>query len=150
MLVVPTVVAGTTANCDSDLGVRVRILALLLILPSLCFADDWTREDTYTQAALTALLIVDWGQTRYLVKHPIDPKQPDGTYNWRAEGYNRFLGEHPSIGRVNNYHVAVLAGHAAISTLLPPGWRKGWQYVWIGIESDTVYRNHHIGLRVDF
>lgn len=129
---------------------RLAPILLLLATSAAHAGDDWTREDTYRQAAMTALLIVDWGQTRYLVKHPIDPKQPDGTYNWRKEGYNSVLGEHPSIGRVNNYHVIVIAGHAAVSTMLPSDWRKAWQYVWIGIEADTVYRNHHIGLKVDF
>jgi hypothetical protein len=128
----------------------VRLIAILLLLPSLCFAGDWTREDSYRQTALTALLIIDWGQTRYIVKHPIDPKRPDGTYNWRKEGYNPILREQPSIGRVNNYHAAVIVGHAAIGMILPPDWRKSWQYVWIGIEADTVYRNHHIGIKVNF
>lgn len=129
---------------------RLALLLLLFVAGTAHAGDDWTREDSYRQAALTALLVIDWGQTRYLVKHPIDPKQPDGTYNWRKEGYNRFLGEHPSIGRVNNYIAVAIAGHAAISMLLPPDWRKGWQYVWIGLETDTVYRNHHIGLKIDF
>ena len=133
----------------------MRWLFLLLVLSGAARAeglnlDPWTREDTYRQAALTALLVVDWGQTRYLVKHPIDPVQANGTYNWRAEGYNRFLGEHPSLGRVNSYFLAAIVGHAAISYVLPCSLRHGWQYVWIGIEANTVERNHHIGIKMDF
>jgi len=132
---------------------RYALLLLAFALP--CHAeglnlDKWTREDSYRQAAVTVLLVVDWAQTRYLVRHPIDPKQADGTYNWRSEGYNRVLGEHPSIGRVNNYFLAATLGHAAISALLPPDWRKAWQYVVIGVEANTVERNHHIGIKMEF
>src|SRR6266699_7098228 len=31
--------------------------------------DPWTREDTYRQAALTGLVVMDWGQTLYVAKH---------------------------------------------------------------------------------
>jgi len=125
---------------------------LLLVFLAGCSpacADDWTREDTYRQSALTALLVVDWAQTRWIVKHPRDPVQPDGTYQWRAEG-NRLLGEHPSIGRVNGYFAASIIGHAAISYVLPRDWREAWQYVWIGIEINTTRRNHAMGIRMEF
>jgi hypothetical protein len=103
------------------------------------WGKDWTREDTYRQVAVTALLIVDWGQTRWIAKHPSQLYET-----------NHFLGEHPSIARINNYFAASILWHAAISTLLPPDWRKGWQYVWIGIELEYVRRNYHIGVKVDF
>ena len=110
-----------------------------LNLPPETWGKDWTREDTYRQSVLTVLLVVDWGQTRYIAKHPLQHKE-----------MNQFLGEHPSVGRVNNYFAASILGHAVISYILPPDWRKGWQYVWIGIEFGVVQRNHSIGIKVDF
>lgn len=149
-------VAGTAANCGSDLGVRVRVLTLLLLLPSLCFADDWTREDSYRQAALTALLIADWGQTRWIVKHPQNQIQSCASqvpcsraYESRSES-NHLLGEHPSIGKVNNYFSAFAVGHAAISYLMPPAWRQGWQYIFIGTEFDAVLGNRSMGVKMEF
>lgn len=109
-----------------------------LNLPESTWAKDWTREDTNRQAVVTALLVVDWGQTRYIAKHP------------EFHETNPLLGEHPSIGQVNNYFVASILAHATVSMILPPDWRKGWQYIWIGIEADTVDRNRHIGIKVSF
>lgn len=120
------------------MGIR-RLLALLLLLPSLCFAGDWSREDTYRQSALTGLLIADWAQTRYIAKHS----------NTFYET-NTVLGKYPSVGRVDNYFALSIVAHAAISTVLPNAWRQGWQYVWIGIELEKVAHNHSIGVRMNF
>ena len=129
---------------------RLLLLCALLLACSPAHAEglnlspetwgkDWTREDTYRQGGLTVLLIVDWGQTRWIARHPLQHKE-----------MNQFLGEHPSVSRVNNYFAASILGHAAISAVLPPDWRKGWQYVWIGIELGYVQNNHSIGIKVDF
>jgi hypothetical protein len=63
---------------------------------------------------------------------------------------NPILGDHPTAGQVDAYFVGVIAGHAAVSYLLPRGWREGWQYVWIGLEVNQVYRNRSIGIRFAF
>jgi len=54
------------------------------------------------------------------------------------------------MGRVNKYMAAHTVGHAAVSYLLPPPWRKGWQYVWIGLEANQVRRNASAGIKIDF
>jgi hypothetical protein len=116
------------------------------------WGEDWTREDTYRQAALTALLVVDWGQTKEAAR-----KNEDQTYcgynggsctpSYREVGFARyFIGEHPSVRQVNNYFALSILGHAAISYVLQSEWRKGWQYVLIGIEIDVV----RIGLKMEF
>src|SRR2546421_10215995 len=117
----------------------MKFVSLLLLFPSLCFAGDWSIEDTYRQSALTALLIADWSQTRWAMKHPE-----------KFTELNTILGDHPSMGRLNNYATAEIVGHAAISYMLPPEWRKGWQYVWIGVETHAVYRNHKVGVKFSF
>lgn len=125
---------------------------LLLLATSVAHAgDDWTREDTHRQAALTALFVVDWAQTRWSIKHneefPCEKNaQPCGFYKEQ----NPFLGEHPNIGKVNNLIGASIIGHAAIAYMLPRGWREGWQYVWIGIEINAVYYNHSAGIKLKF
>jgi len=141
MLVVPAVVAGFAAYLDSYLGVRMRILALLFLLPSLCFADDWSKEDTYRQAALTALLVADWAQTRYIAKNPDKFHEIDAS---------RFIGEHPSTGKVNVYFATYIVSNATVSYLLPQNWRQAWQYLYIGYETKTVLKNRSIGIKMDF
>jgi hypothetical protein len=123
------------------------VLGLLLVVLAGCspaWADDWTREDTYRQTALTALLVVDWAQTRWIVKHP-DPI--NGVQH--SEG-NPLLGSHPSVGRVNNLLAASIIAQAGIAYMLPPEWRRGWQHVWIGIEAGAVFHNHSVGVKLEF
>jgi hypothetical protein len=125
------------------------VLYILLLLPSAASAhDDWTTGDTVRQGVVTALLVVDWGQTRWIVKNPTDPVR-DGTYNWRAEA-NPILGSYPSIGKVNTYFTAAIIGHAAVSYFLPRGWRDGWQYVWIGAEINQIAHNRSMGIKIAF
>lgn len=131
-------------------------LLLLSALALPCHADDWTTADTARQGALTALLVADWGQTRWIVKHPRDQIQScasqapcSRTYESRSES-NRLLGERPSIGKVNNYFAAFALGHAAISYVLPKEWRQGWQYIFIGTEIDAVLANRSMGVKMEF
>ena len=113
-----------------------------LKFPESMWGKDWTREDTYRQGVLTALLIVDWGQTLYIAKHP---------ETYREVGTAKsFIGEHPSVGKVNSYFVFGIAFSAAVSILLPPDWRKGWQYIYIGYEFSYVQNNRSIGIKMDF
>jgi hypothetical protein len=83
--------------------------------------------------------VVDWAQTRYIIKHPEERHE-----------LNSLLGSYPSAVRVNNYFVASIAGHAVVSYLLPPNWRRGWQYVWIGINAEVIHRNRSVGVKIDF
>lgn len=127
----------------------MRFLMLLLLLPALAQADDWTREDTYRQTALTGLLVADWAQTRWAIKH----NEKHCSYQENCHSYeedNALLGKHPSIGKLNTLVGASIVGHAAMARVLPSEWRKGWQYVWIGIETNAVYRNHQVGIKFHF
>jgi hypothetical protein len=111
---------------------------LLMLFSTSCFAGDWTTADTARQATFTGLAVIDWAQTRYIAKHP--------------EFYetNAVLGPHPSTGRVDLYFPVAIVGHAAISYILPPSWRQGWQYVWIGVETQKTTHNHSIGIKMSF
>lgn len=125
----------------------MRVLTLLLLLPSLCLADDWTREDSYRQAALTALLVADWAQTRWAIKQ--NEKGCARSCQIYEEG-NPILGKHPNLGKTNNLIAASIVGHAAVAYILPHKWREGWQYVWIGIEANAVNRNQSVGIKMAF
>ena len=90
-----------------NIGMRF-VLALLVFFSSFANADEWTKHDTDRQAALTALLVADWGQTRWIAKNPSESLEK-----------NPLLGSSPSLGRVNAYFATSIIGHAAISYMLP-------------------------------
>lgn len=103
------------------------------------YASDWTKADTARQMAYLTLHVADWGQTRYIAKNPN-----------RYLEKNLFLGGHPSLSRVDSYFAFTALAHTAISYALPPDWRRGWQYITIGVEAGAVGYNYSIGLKMDF
>jgi len=135
----------------------MRTLALLLLAGCASIAqaeglnlDPWTTGDTVRQGALTALLVADWAQTRHMATHSCPESNPTCAVPFgEGGGAHAFIGSHPSVGQVNNYFAASVIGHAAISYMLPRGWREGWQYVWIGIEAQTV-RTNYVGIKYGF
>ena len=107
---------------------------LLLLLLSSC-AHNWTRSDTYRQAAVIGLEIIDWRQTRYIANHPREYYE-----------MNPILGEHPSPGRVNTYFATMIAANVAVTALLPPPYRAWWQYISIGTQGFVVIHNFDAGI----
>jgi len=119
--------------------VRIAAFVLLLAVCGCAHAEEWSRADTARQAAYTALHLADWAQTRYITTHRQDFVET-----------NAMLGERPSLGRINNYFAATLAGHYAISALLPTKYRPYWQYGTITIEAYFVLHNRAIGIGFQF
>ena len=116
------------------------ILILIFILPLPAFADEWTTHDTERESAYIALLVADWAQTRYCIRHP-----EKGFYE-----QNALLGKHPSQGKIDAVVTLSAVGHYYISSILPKEWRKAWQYVTIGIEGSVVVHNWSVGAKVKF
>ena len=117
----------------------MRCLGFLLLVPSLCFAGDWSREDIYRQAAFTTLLAIDCAQTRYEISHP-----------GRTREGNTLIGPYPSKGKINNICLATGLGHFGISYVLPQKIRNDWQWATIIIEAVVVRDNYRIGARMEF
>jgi hypothetical protein len=148
--------------CQIKAGATIaRALGIGILLfagASVARADDWSTADTVRQGVLTGLLVADWAQTRWLVKYEGTPGHcsavnlnlPDPCVSRSYSEVNGLLGEHPSTGKVNAYFAAAIVGHAAISYMLPRGWREGWQYVWIGVEANTVHHNRSLGIKLAF
>lgn len=101
--------------------------------------DEWTTSDTKRQAVYLTLHTIDWAQTRYIAKNPD---------KWRE--LNPLIGEHPSVGRVDGYFATGALLHTGIAYVLPEKWRKGFQYVTIGIEAGITARNYHLGIKTSF
>jgi len=120
-----------------------------LAFSTTCHAFEWTKTDTAFQAAQTAALVVDWAQTRYAARD----------WNRQAEHQeervhyketNPFLGEYPSMRKVDRYFIGYMVGTAAVSIVLPNPYRRIWQTFWIVYEVDVARKNHSIGIKVRF
>jgi hypothetical protein len=124
------------------------VCALAFAHTSAFAADPWSTGDTVREVINASLLVTDWAQTRYAVQHPC------GQYEFCTDpnhehGYARyFISEHPTLGQVDAYFAASIVLHAAISYVLPRGWRDGWQYGTAVLELRTVIRNHHAGIDI--
>src|SRR3990167_6853664 len=89
-----------------------KLILILCFLP-LSAQADWDRVDKLLGATAVASLVVDWGQTRYIAKHPEN-----------YEERNLILGKHPSVGRVNVYFTGAILGTLLFANWLKPVNRK--------------------------
>ena len=121
-----------------------RLIILLLLSFSLfsCagmteyrFAKKWTKTDTALEMTYIGLTLIDWGQTRCIVKE-------------NYEETNIILGKHPSMEKVDTLIPLGIAAHAVLAGALPPKYRRYWQVFWIGVEGSAVLHNYNIGLRI--
>ena len=112
---------------------------LLLLFPSLCFAGDWSKEDTLWQIGYTALLTADCVQTRWAASHPK-----------AFEEGNPVMGLHPSKGQIDNACLAMAFANFGISYVLPIEYRRFWQFSSIVIEGTVVFHNASIGIKMEF
>lgn len=116
----------------------MKTIIIFLLLSTPVYAQDWTKQDTITEGVYLALHAIDYFQTKEIARNPA------------FKEYNPILGEHPSSGRINTYFALTAIGHAAISYVLKPKYRRYWQFVTIGIQSYTVCHNYHVGVRFSF
>ena len=121
---------------------KITLIFVFLFFHSIAIAAEdnrWTGKDTAWQTAYTVLHIADWGQTRYIAKHP-------ERFNER----NAILGDHPSTRKVDAYFATTLVAHTAISYVLPVKYRRVWQAVTIAVEGNAVAHNMKIGIKFGF
>ena len=116
----------------------VICIIILLITVKPVTANDWTRQDTYYQAGYTMLLFADYLQTMEIIE--------DGS----LYETNPILGRYPSKQETSAYFASCAITAAVAAFLLPPKQRR-WLYIFlIGIESNTIYHNYQIGIRINF
>lgn len=113
------------------------IILLLLLLPSCAHLkiDSWDRIELGEAAILTALMVIDYGQTSKISRNPD-----------QFHELNPVLGEHPNQGAVNTYFPIAWAFKLAVAHFLPHDWRKVWLAVWIGESAMCVGHNANRGL----
>lgn len=116
---------------------RAIVLCLaLLALPAQ--AREWTDEELRWGAALAVTRLVDWGQTRYIAKHPD-----------RFREVNPLIGDHPSLGEVNRHFIVSTALMFAAAHYLPQ-YRTRLLQVYVVVGAGYVVHNIGIGVRFQF
>lgn len=112
-----------------------------LLTVALLAGDPWTPADTAWQTSLTALKVVDWGQT-------LDIAAQCGAGQFHE--MNPILSRCPSRNAVHAYFAVSTAGHAVVAYLLPQPYRRVWQTVWVGIQGTNAWWNYRAGIQVAF
>lgn len=97
--------------------------------------EGWSREDTYRQAAFTALHGIDWAQTREIA-------QDDRFY----EG-NPIMGAAPSLSGVDMFMGIFLVIGLMLPALLKPCYRDKAQYVMMSVKAGVIVHNYQMGIR---
>jgi len=118
---------------------KTFIIALLLLVSSSAFADEWSTGDTYREATFQTLWAIDALQTHTIAENPDQ---------WHEE--NSYLGLHPTIGAVNRYFLVGSVLHFGVAKLLPEKYRAPFQYGTIAIEVGYVAHNYSIGVQAKF
>lgn len=116
------------------------------------FYKPWTKTEITQEVIWQALHLIDWGQTRYIAKHPDEYDEVES---------ERWIGRNPSASRVDKFMIVTGLLHWGISWLIPNkigfdvwgydfNWRTIFQAVTIVKTAGTVYHNNSIGIRVEF
>jgi hypothetical protein len=117
----------------------MRHLLILLSFIGCANAEPWDTTDKVLGTAAVATIIVDWGQTRYIAKHPD-----------QYDENNIILGKHPSVEKVNAYFVGYIASTLLIADWLSTPNRKLFLGVISVFEIAVTAHNRSIGLKVAF
>jgi hypothetical protein len=137
----------------------IKITTLLIFFISINVAysaDKWDKEDLILASIFTATTVIDWGQTRDMVK--INEKTGltrgyiDGQWISRLphRETNYLLGNYPTIGKVDTYMPLAIASTLTIAHYLPKKKRKFFLYFVSILEIYTIHNNQKFGLKINF
>ena len=116
----------------------VLILALAL-LSAPAHAGSWDEENTRLHVPLTALMIIDYGQTLYIADH-----------SDKYSETNMIMGDHPSSKEITEYFVLSYLTVTGLTWLLPDKWSHGFQTSVITLELYCTTQNKSIGVGFKF
>lgn len=110
----------------------------------------WSLKDKVLEGVLIAVAVFDWLQTRNIARHNCTNPET-GLHDCYENGIaSIFIGNHPSIGMINNYFTASITAHVALVWIMPAKYRTLFQCGTIAIELSFVYHNHLIGISSQF
>jgi hypothetical protein len=145
------------------------IVVMLVFATQSYAADKWSTEDKTLATLFTVATVIDWGQTRDIVKSSKDKcvTYYDGTLSscnkliradcFRCKCYpayyektNIYLDKHPSMGEVDAYMPIAILATLGIAHVLPEKYRSKFLYGMSFLELGTIYNNNKIGLKINF
>ena len=137
-------------------GIAIIALLIIIAIASPASAGEWfSWDDTNTKlhVPLTALMVIDLGQTLWMADNPTEYKYtPIGRtpiYKNRDES-NPILGKNPSKDRIYKYFVGSYALTTAITYLLPDKWSYAFQGGIISLQIYAVENNYSLNVGFKF
>jgi hypothetical protein len=124
---------------------KLVIIIICLLLTS-C-AGTWDKKNTELHVPLTAIMLVDYGQTLYNVENRYSKCQNEITCHTET---NTILGKFPNRQSVQNYFAISYALTTFAVYALPEKWSHGFQVGVITIESYVTLNNYYLGAGVKF
>ena len=124
---------------------------LLFLVSFNCFAfDEWSDDDKVRESIFIGITSIDWLQTRNIARHNCT-NPATGLHDCYESGpAAMFIGNNPSVGKVNNYFIGAMLTHAGIVTVLPSKYRAVFQFTSIAYEASFVAGNYKIGISAKF
>lgn len=113
-------------------------------------AEPWDDTDKVLGAIAVTAAVVDWGQTRYLVKNPCANLPGAETCTDPYHERNPLLGDHPSLAKVDRYFVGGLVVGGLVAHYLPSSQRKWFLGAVAIVEISVAMRNCSIGIGFTF
>lgn len=142
---------------------KILIIGLLIffLFDNIAYSfDKWDNGNLSLASIFTAATIVDWGQTRDIVRNNIENKECGFRFNRNKEWEpacvypyhetNIYLGGNPSMGKVDTYMPIAIISTLTIAHFLPKKSRKFFLYFVSILEINTIYNNRMAGLKINF
>ena len=118
-----------------SLAFKLGLLCAVFSAPTLA-ADPWTPQEQQAGVTLGALMLVDYLQTRQIAKYPEQYHE-----------VNVILGQHPSLGKVNNYFAIASVFTYVLMDALPTEYRRWMLAAGITAEAAVIGSNFNLGLK---
>lgn len=120
-------------------ALRNALASIAVTCAAAATAGEWTEDQKRMGAALAAVTVVDWAQTRYIADS-----------GGRFYETNPIIGKYPSMRRVDTYFAASLLLGAAVLDALPTEYRDTALKAGLVLELLVVSNNARIGVGVKF
>lgn len=117
----------------------IAAAATAFVCSATATAGEWTEDQRRMGAALAAVAVVDWAQTRYIADS-----------GGKFYETNPIIGKYPSMRRVDTYFAASLLLGAAVLDALPTEYRDTALKAGLVLELLVVSNNARIGVGVKF
>lgn len=117
---------------------KTLLFAILFVTSCAARAEPWDKSDKLLGGLALGATLIDWGQSRYIAKHP------------EYVETNAMLGPNPTLGRVNTYFASIIILEGIAAHLLPSAFRKGLLGGTALLEINVITKNYAFGVKVEF